>query len=172
MRNHNAVKFSDGHAGADRRADETQADHAGEAQEASGTAAAHQDLATPWIFSPVICCTPLLVRLCEAVDHTTISTLYLIIIKYYHTTTLPAAYSLFLILLYKNLSKLLVATAIMIYRTDAFAITEFLGYVLILFYKPCDFYTIAVIVSIVVRLVLISLQLLFNVLLCIFNYSL
>lgn len=168
------VIFPDGHAGTHRRADETQADHAGEAKEAPGTASTHQNLSTPRIFSPVICCIPLLVRLYEAIDHSTISTLYLVIIKYYYPSTLPAAYSLFLILLYKNLSlsKFIAATAISIHRTDAFAITEFLGYFLILFYKPCDVYTIAVIVSFVVRLFIVSLRLIFNVLLCLFSFSL
>ena len=163
----------DGHARAHRRTDETQAHHAREAKEASRTASTRlQSLSTPRIFSPVICCTPLLVRLYEAIDHSTISTLYLIIIKYYHPTTLPAAYSLFLILLYKNLSKLIAATAILAYRTDMAAITEFLGYFLILFYKPCDVYTIAVIVSFIVRLFIVSLRLFFNVLLCLFSFSL
>ena len=168
----NPLNVTDGHAGAHRRADETQADHARETKEASRTASTHQNLSTPRIFSPVICCTPLLVRLYEAIDHSTISTLYLIIIKYYHPSTLPAAYSLFLILLYKNLSKFIAATAILAYRTDACAITEFLGYFLILFSKPCDFYTIAVIVSFVLRLFIVSLRLFFNVLLCLFSFSL
>lgn len=169
----NGFDIPDGHARAHRRADETQADHARETKEAPRTAATcFQSFATPWIFSPVICCTTLLVRLYRAIDHSTISTLYLIIIKYYHPSTLPAAYSLFLILLYKNLSKLIAATAILAYRLDVATITEFLGYFLILFYKPCDVYTIAVIVSFLVMLFIVSLRLIFNVLLCLLSFSL
>lgn len=157
------IAVPDGHAGADRRADEAQADDAGEApQAARAHAHAHADLSHPRIFSTVICCTQLLV-LSQAINKNTATILYLFIIKHHDVHIVPAALAVFIPLYKNNLSSVILAAAILLRNT--IGVAAFLGYSIILFLKPCDVYTFAVIVSVLIRLFIVTVRVIFNVLL-------
>lgn len=146
----NNSNFPDGHARADRGADEAQAD-VREAPQAARAGRAHPNLQDPRIFSAVICCAQLLARL-YAIDKTT-------------TLSDPATTTAILFLiLYKRGYKTAIAVAILLH-TDAIATALSVGNVLILFLKPCDVYTFAVIASILVRMFIVNLRVTFNVLL-------
>lgn len=103
-------------------------------------------------------------RLVEAIDVTTIS-IYLVILKHFDTVTFTAAV---LFLMYKKDFRLWAFASAILCFSDAYTIASILGSVLILFYKPCDFYTFAVIVSVLLRMLLVTLRLIFNILLSLF----
>lgn len=90
----------------------------------------------------------------EAIDISIL--IYLAIIKHYD----PFSFSTAIILLLLHNGRTAVATAILF---DIQTFAAFLGYALILFVKPCDFYSLAVIVSIVVRLLIVSVIVFYNV---------
>lgn len=116
----------------------------------------------------MICCTPLPARPYEAIDHTTITTLYFLIMCEHEPVASGAAFGLFLIL-YKKSLRTVVAVAVLLFSMDACAAAASLGYVLILFYKPCDVYTVAVIASVLIELFIVTVRLVvFNVLLSLF----
>lgn len=149
--------IADGHARADRRANEAQTDEPGEEKEAPRAARAHQGLQDPRIFSTVICCTQLLVHLSPAINRNTATILYLFIIKHHDENIFPAALSVLTPLYKDNLS--FAAFAVAILATDAFSLVAFVSFSVILFFKPCDVYTFAVIVSVLFRLFIVSVRL-------------
>lgn len=93
--------------------------------------------------------------MCNAIDISTL--IYLALIKHYDPLSFSTAIVL-LLLISKN--KTLAAAAIMF---DFQTFAAFLGYAVLLFVKPCGLYTFAVIVSIVVRLLIVSVILFCNV---------
>lgn len=157
--------LTDGHARADRRANETQADHSREAEEAPGASRAHAHLSPARIFSAVICCTQLLVRPHEVVDNVALAVMYLRLIKQHDRHLFPLAAALAIVRFqHDRASAILFASAILL-QMDALDLAACLGHFAMLYVKPFDVYTLAVIVSVLVRVLTVSLVTVFDVLL-------
>lgn len=84
--------------------------------------------------------------------------IYLFIIKS-HDEIVPLA---LVVLTYKKYLTSLLMAAILC--TNAMQMAAFIIYSLVLYMKPCDRYTLAVIVSVLIRLFLVTLNVIFNVL--------
>lgn len=93
-----------------------------------------------------------------AIDET-ISTITLFIVKQYDPFSFNFIAAFGLNLYDKKLTAVILAAIL----KDG-AILEFLGCVLILFSKPCDVYTMAVIVSVLIRFLIVTVHIIFKLL--------
>lgn len=107
----------------------------------------------------MICCTK---QVPYELINTTVCLIYLIIIKNNDPHTFPAAFSLFVTLFYKRgYTTYVVVTAILI-NSDVMTLATILFYVLILYCKPCDVYTLSVIAILIIKIILVNVFLIFE----------
>lgn len=123
----------------------------------------------------MICCNPLLVprlaRPHSALQPPTISKVfiitYLVFAPYFDILTFATTFNFFFLSLLSSenltFSKSVissVAILILLRRFDATTLTVGFSYFFLLFGKPCDFYSVAMVVSVVVRMLIVIIQIL------------